>query len=117
MLLIARDDPDSGPSLLYSDTSWRRAHSSDGWSRWDDPKRVVFFTGMKIIYNLFGAHENPEKKWRGRDNNKEFVVTGLESGMDADATVEMFGDDWDVIEEDRLEKEEEAGNEDDGNDD
>jgi hypothetical protein len=71
---------------------------------------------VKITYDIFGAHEQREKKWRGKDD-KGFTVTALEGGGGADAEVEMFGDDWEVIENDRLEKEEEEANEDKGDDD
>ncbi|KAI4689033.1 hypothetical protein J4E81_007750 [Alternaria sp. BMP 2799] len=83
--------------------SWHRAGSSSAWSSWDDNKRVVFFTGVKIRYTLFGAREREEKKWRGGKED-EFLVPDLENGECAEAEVERFGDDWEEILRDREEE-------------
>ncbi|KAH7071334.1 hypothetical protein BKA63DRAFT_517745 [Paraphoma chrysanthemicola] len=90
----------TGIGGLEPETSWHRAHATTGWSRWDDEKRVVFFTGVKIKYNLFGNHEQAEKKWRG-DNNKEFLVLGLEGEQFATANVDHFGDSYEQIKSER----------------
>lgn len=74
------------------EVSWHRAHSNAGWSRWDDQRRVVFFTGVKVVFTFFGGHEQEEKKWRGGDE-KEYIVPDLEGDQIAVANVDFFGDD------------------------
>jgi hypothetical protein len=90
----------TGVGNVEPEISWHRAHTTAGWSCWDDGKRVVFFTGVKIRYNLFGNHEQEEKRWRGEDS-KEFSVLGLEGEQFATAKVDFFGDDYEKIEGDR----------------
>jgi hypothetical protein len=93
----------TGVGDAHSDTSWHRSLSSDGWSRWDDHRRVVFFTGVKIAYNFFGAHEEREKHWRSH-HVKESVVIDHERKKVIEAKVELFGDDWEDIEKARTKK-------------
>jgi hypothetical protein len=89
------------------EVSWHRAHSSQGWSRWDDHKRVVFFTGSRVGYTFFGVHNKNEDKGRGGKND-EFQVRGFEDGTEATASLDHFGDDWEEIERDKdLEAEQE----------
>jgi hypothetical protein len=90
----------TGVGNVGPEISWHRAHGTAGWSRWEDGKHVVFFTGVRISYNLFGNHEQEEKKWRG-DDNTEFSVMGLEGEQFATAKVDFFGDDYEDIEKGR----------------
>jgi len=83
---------------------WRRAHSSDGWTRFDDGARVVFFTGVGIKYTFLGVKEQKEHEWRGEDE-MQFVVENVEDSMVAEAKAETFGDDWEDIENARQEQE------------
>jgi hypothetical protein len=94
----------TGIGKLGPEKTWHRARSSSGWTSWnDDKKRVVFFTGLKIQYNIFGAWEREEKRWRGSKED-EFFVPGLEGGQCAEAEVERFGDDWREIQRDEEEE-------------
>jgi hypothetical protein len=99
-IVIGFDVEVPGVANAGPEVSWHRAHSSQGWSRWDDQKRVVFFTGAKIEYTLFGTRNKNEDKWRGGKID-EFQVRGFEDGTEATATVELFGDDWEEIERDK----------------
>jgi hypothetical protein len=77
--------------------SWIRSQSSSGWMEWTGQKRVVFFTGVKMKYGLFGVRERPENEWRGEKD--KFMITGLEGGQSCEAEAEFFGDDWGDIDD------------------
>ena len=85
------------------EVSWHRARANEGWSRWDDRKRVVFFTGVKVKYNVFGTWGQDERKWRG-DNEDEFLVPEIGGDRYAEAEVEYFGDDSGDIDDARTER-------------
>jgi hypothetical protein len=95
----------TGAGHINTDASWYRAHSSGGWKSWNDQKRVIFFTGVKIKFGPFGIKEEIESQWRGVDNN--YVVEGLEGGSFCEAEVEFIGDDYQKIKDDEMEESEE----------
>ncbi|KAH6972077.1 hypothetical protein BKA56DRAFT_620646 [Ilyonectria sp. MPI-CAGE-AT-0026] len=81
-------------------TSWSRGRASNGWSHYLDGKRVVFFSGVKVKYGMFGPREEVEKKWRGQPSDK-FLVHRLSDEDDGElesslAEMEVLGDDYDV---------------------
>lgn len=82
----------SGLGSLGPELSWLRGKSSSGWSSWNDQKRVVFFTGVKVDFTLFGVWTREEKGWRGAED--KFIVDDLEGGKSCEAQIEFIGDRW-----------------------
>ncbi|EFY95271.1 hypothetical protein X797_010875 [Metarhizium robertsii] len=78
-------------------TSWARSQSSSGWFSWNDQKRVIFFTGVKITFGFFGVNEQQERGWRGVKKDSCFLVTDSALDESCEAEVEIFGDDWQEI--------------------
>ena len=92
----------TGVGSLNPETTWARSQYSTGWSRYDDQKRVVFFTGVKIKFGWLGLAEEREPHWRG--SGEDFLAeTG--DGRVAEVLVEYIGDNWDDIMEDEEQEE------------
>jgi hypothetical protein len=92
----------TGIGSLGPETTWVRGRTSNGWAHFvDGEKRVVFFTGVKIAYGVFGPRKEVEKKWRGVQRDKFVVVGRSDEHEDAAcvAEVELIGDDYDKIQE------------------
>ncbi|RYO95985.1 hypothetical protein DL765_011723 [Monosporascus sp. GIB2] len=90
----------TGVGNVGPETSWFRGRASNGWSHYVDSKRVVFFSGVKVKYGMFGSREEVEKKWRGQRSDK-FLVDKLgnddEEPETSMAEIELLGDDYDVV--------------------
>ncbi|KAK3991451.1 hypothetical protein QBC44DRAFT_367904 [Cladorrhinum sp. PSN332] len=86
----------TGIGSLGPETSWARGHTSNGWAHFVDEKRVVFFTGVKVKYGVFGPREEVTGKWRGANKDKFLVFERGENGEDGacEAEVEPFGDNY-----------------------
>ena len=84
------------------ETSWIRKQHSTGWESYNDQKRVVFFTGVKVRFRWFGQKQERESHWRGASDN---FVAELGEGEVAEAEVEYFGENWEDIEDDGEETE------------
>lgn len=91
----------TGVGSLGPETSWYRGHASSGWSHFvDGQKRVVFFSGVKVTYGVFGPREQAEKQWRGLRSDKFLVQRQGDDGAEGEscvAEVEIFGDDYDEV--------------------
>ncbi|KAK4155842.1 hypothetical protein C8A00DRAFT_13152 [Chaetomidium leptoderma] len=83
-----------------SQMAWSRVEGSSGWAHFvDGEKRVVFFSGVKVNYGVFGPRGQAEKRWRGAKSDK-FLVHRMLGGDDDEscvAEVEIFGDDYDEV--------------------
>jgi len=87
----------TGIGAIGPKTSWVRGRTSNGWADFDDgKKRVVFFTGVKVSYGIFGPREEITKKWRGAQKGK-FIVVGQAEDEACEAEIELFGDDYSQI--------------------
>jgi hypothetical protein len=72
--------------------SWVRGRSATSdWCTYQDQKRVVIFTGVKIRFGTFRPRQELEAKWRGEGD--DFVVADpTNEAIEAEAEVEFFGD-------------------------
>lgn len=93
----------TGVGHASPETSWVRRRSGSGWSNWSDQKRVVFFTGVKLAFSVFGSREVSEGRWRGAGD--DFMVGELNSGEICEAKVEFVGDEWEQIKSDEYDDE------------
>jgi hypothetical protein len=59
---------------------------------------VVFFTGVKVTYGIFGPREEVTGKWRGVQKDKFLVLgRGVDDDIACVAEVDLFGEDFDKI--------------------
>jgi hypothetical protein len=84
---------------INPEISWLRGRSSSHWSAWDDQKRVLFFTGVKIKFSLFSVGEEREVERRGFGN--KFIIHDLADGKSCEAVIELFGDPWKEVKKDK----------------
>lgn len=87
----------TGIGSVGPETSWVRGCTSNGWAHFvDGEKRVVFFTGVKVTYGMFGPREEVFKKWRGAQRGN-FLVLGQSEDAACVADIELLGEDYDQI--------------------
>ena len=100
----------SGVAKGDAGVEWVRGRSGSSWTDWTDGKRVVFFTGVKCVYNWLGRMSTePEANWRG---GEKFMIWDPDSQDAYEGEVDYFGTDLTEIENESSDDEDEEEDDD-----
>ncbi|GAB1312086.1 hypothetical protein MFIFM68171_02296 [Madurella fahalii] len=98
-VVVGFDFAAAGIAKAGPKVAWHRGSAGSGWSTWAGQKRVIFFTGVKIRPGLFSLRTEHEARWRG-GSEEVFLVDNTDGPEEAyEVGLEMFGDDWYLIDE------------------